>query len=136
MSGYGEIYVEVNADVVNTGIATLSTSGNIGDGSTDGYYWLLWSYNVSDGTYISGGFTGISWYWGEANNYIEQGWNNSGLGDQGYDGFIQYLVDNPNLTNLDDILGSWPNEEKSLFLETHKLDPGFGSCFTFIDPNL
>ena len=135
MAGYGQIYVEVDASVVNGGIATLSTSGNIGDGSTDGRYWLLWSYSVIGDTYQSGGFTGIDWYWDGAYNYIQEGWNASGLGEQGYDGFIKYLTENPNLSNLDKILGDWSDDQKAHFLELHKGEPGFSSCYTFLNPN-
>ena len=138
MVAYGEIYVEVTADIVNGGIMTLGTSGNIGDGSDTGYYWILWNYNIVGDQYISGGFAGISWYWNDPYNYIDDGWKQSSqaaiYGD-GEDGFKKYLIDNPNLENLDFILKEWPNEDKAKFMEQHKSDPIFANCVTFINPN-
>lgn len=131
----GAVYVEVEAGVANSGISTLSVSGNVNDGSEDSKYWLLWQYDTTGGTYNSGGFTGISWYWDDPNSYVATGWEQSGLGDGTWEGFKQYLINTPNLPNLDPILKDWPDEIKSLFLESHKSNPEFTLCYTFINPN-
>ena len=136
MSGYGEIYVEVDASVANNGIMTLSTSGNINDGSgaEDSKYWLLWSYSVVGET-VTGGFTGISWYYDDPNSYVLTGWSNSALGTPGKEGFEEYLKEHPNLTDLNAVLGEWPEDMKANFLESHKTDSAFANCYTFINPN-
>lgn len=139
MAGYGQIYVEVKADSVNSGISTLdaSVSGGIGsgEGGESGIYWILWEYTVS-GDAVTGGYTGKHWFWGYSNNYLQTGWANFAptLGNSeryttDLDGFKNYLIDNPNLTSLTPILGEWPNEQKDEFADVYQIE--LGGCFAF-----
>lgn len=115
----GAIYVEVDANAVN-GIMTLDTSS--GGGQEEGY-WLYWN---------SRGFTGINWYWGEENNYIQTGWpayvSNMNLtqgwpeGCNGHSDDVAGLSDHiagGHADNLNDVLGSWPPGEKMQFVGSH-----------------
>ena len=134
MAGYGEIYVPVDASTVNGGIMTLGTSGNVSDGSGIGYYWILWNYTVI-GDAVEGGYTGISWYWEDPNNYLKTGFNEK-MGSSDENDFLNYLKKNQNLNNLDMFLGDWPNDMKGKFMEEHKKDAAFATnCVTYINPN-
>ena len=47
MPGYGGVYVEVDASIVNGGIATLAASGTL-PGDEGGEYlqaWIRWTYD-------------------------------------------------------------------------------------------
>lgn len=121
-----EGYVIVEARSVNNGINTLSGSGtawgNEGEGEQPNTYWLYWSYTTDPtGTYLSGGYTGIDWYWDNDNNYLSKGWNaytDRGNYSNDLSGFQKWLVDT-NPTNLNSILGAWPSETKQAFIDTY-----------------
>lgn len=58
----GQVYVEVDASVVNGGIAPMAmVSGNPEpvDGQSYVVVWIRWKYSDIDG---SGGYTGTGWY--------------------------------------------------------------------------
>ena len=69
MAGSGQIYVEVKADSINSGISLLDASGatGSGEGGETGIYWILWEYTVVGNT-VTGGYTGKNWYWYTPNN--------------------------------------------------------------------
>lgn len=139
MAGSGQIYVEVKADSINSGISLLDASGatGSGEGGETGIYWILWEYTVVGDT-VTGGYTGESWYWNTPNNYLATGWSNYALTlgnsekyTQDYNGFLNYLIDNPNLHDLNEILGAWPPEEKGAFATQNQGILGANNCFTF-----
>ncbi len=121
-----EGYVIVEAQSVNNGINTLSGSGTAwgdeGEGQQPNTYWLYWSYTTdSAGMYFSGGYTGISWYWDDSNNYLKEGWNNySDKGNYGNDlsGFQSWLAAT-NPPNLNSLLGAWPSDKKQAFIDSY-----------------
>lgn len=124
MAGYGEVYAEVEAGVVNSGINTLAGSGEIGEEGDAGdvVVWLLWRYDAS-----SAGFTGKSWYWEDELNPLKGKW--SSLRPSEYadseNGFNEWLrATNP--TQLDQFLGDWPAKNKADFCENHSIELGIG----------
>lgn len=130
MSGFGQIYVEVSADVVNGGIMVASAGGTVGggEGAEHGTWWLHWSYDVAvDGT-VTGGYSGKNWYWDDPNNGLAAGWAMSSEATQygtGFEGFIKYLSNNPNLNSLDQFLLAWDDSDmKTDFVNTHLADLG------------
>ena len=137
--GYGEIYVEVTANSVNPGISLMDASGatGSGEGGTSGVYWILWEYNVS-GEIVTGGYTGQNWYWDTIDNYLKTGWSNFRLRLQNLErytddltGFENYLIDNPNLPDLNGILGAWPMDQKDRFATANQEVLASNNCFTF-----
>ncbi len=105
---YGEVYVEVDASVVNNGISTLSISGEQGEegGGEFIVVWLLWSYDEATG---NGGFSGVSWYFGETP--LKKFFENE-------QAFKQYLIENkPN--DLNAYLGNWDKQDKIDFIKNH-----------------
>ena len=124
MAGYGEVYAEVEASVVNSGINTLAGSGEIGEEGEEGdvVVWLLWRYDASNA-----GFTGKRWYWEDALNPLKNKW--SAFSPTGYadseEGFNEWLrATNP--TQLDQFLGDWPAKDKAAFCEKYSYDLGIG----------
>ena len=64
----GQVYVEVDASVVNGGIAPMAmVSGNPEpvDGQAYVVVWIRWRYDDSTG---HGGYTGTGWYFNDPNN--------------------------------------------------------------------
>lgn len=108
---YGEIYVEVDASVVNGGIAPMAmVSGNPTpvDGQSYVVVWIRWQYDDATG---SGGYTGTGWYFNDSNNYL--------VGKYGTeDAFKEWLVDNKP-QNLDEVLKDWPATNKAAFLNAN-----------------
>lgn len=122
MSASGEVYVEVNAEVVNSGISMLDASGGTGEGEggTTGVWWLLWEYHI-EGESVSGGYTGQSWYWGYTNNYLTTAWENStyaGYYGNNETGFKKYLAE-VNPPDLNEFLGKWDRTSKANFVNTY-----------------
>ena len=118
----GQIYVDVAAAQAEMGIMMLdsSTSG----GGQEGGYWLYWNEK---------GYTGISWYWGEANNYIQTGWP-AYVNDGKLTCGVQHTPDESGLKehisgghadNLNDVLAPWPDGQKMQFVGYH-YDEFFG----------
>lgn len=70
MPGYGGVYVEVDASAVNSGIAMLSASGEMGtgEGDTQGSWWLHWQWGDTNG------FTGHGWFWDNDYNSLPGIW--------------------------------------------------------------
>lgn len=122
MAGYGEVYVEVDANTVNDGIMLLAGSGDIGQGEGDqhGTWWLHWDWNDT-----RAGYTAVSWYWGVENNHLPKKWtevcNNPPYmqgGNPPYGNteaeFNRYLREN-NVQMLDEIFADWDPDEKATF---------------------
>ena len=68
----GQVYVEVDASVVNGGIAPMAmVSGNPEPVDDQAYVvvWIRWRYDNVTG---KGGYTGYSWYFGDPNNSIDR----------------------------------------------------------------
>ena len=121
MAGYGEVYAEVEAGVVNSGINTLAGSGEIGEEGDAGtvVVWLLWNYDN-----INAGFTGKNWYWDDPLNPLKTNWTSTHTGDTVED-FNNWLrTTNP--TDLNEYLGNWPAKDKADFCEKHSSDLGIG----------
>ena len=118
MSVSGEVYVEVNAEAVNSGISMLDASGGASGGESGSSWWLLWSYTVLADETVIGGYTGQNWLWGASNNQLSIAWEGSTYAEQygpGEDGFKKYLAAvRPN--NLDAFLAGWHTESKNAFV--------------------
>ena len=110
----GQVYVEVDASVVNGGIAPMaivSSNPKPSEGQTYIVVWLLWRYDTYDG---DGGFTGISWYFEDSNNVLKEKYGTE-------EEFKNYLTgDNP--PNLDEVFKEWDAGKKRDFLNTHKAE--------------
>lgn len=131
MAGYGEVYAEVEAGVVNSGINTLAGSGEIGEEGDAGtiVVWLLWSYDDT-----IAGFTGKDWYWGDELNPLSSAWSNNlptGYSND-VNGFNQWLRDT-NPSELDMYLGKWDSQAKADFCTRYNnvLGVGVGGCIEY-----
>lgn len=121
MAGYGEVYAEVEAGVVNSGINTLAGSGEIGEEGDAGtvVVWLLWNYDN-----INAGFTGKNWYWDDPLNPLKTNWTSTHSGGTVED-FNNWLrTTNP--TDLNDYLGNWSATDKAAFCQNHSSELGIG----------
>lgn len=131
MSGFGNVYVELDASVVNSGINLMSASGEIpgGDDGTVGLLaWLTWSYDSTG----EGGYTGKGWFWDDSNNYLPTAWGtyHPTNYEDTEEGFKRWLVDTQP-QNLNDLLGNWNLIQKGQFvnfnmskLGVYPQDPG------------
>lgn len=128
MASYGEVYAEVEASVVNSGINTLAGSGAIGEEGDAGtvVVWLLWNYDST-----SAGFTGKSWYWNDPLNPLKNKWTSTHPGDDESD-FNAWLRE-ANPVDLNDYLGDWPAKDKADFCEKYSsvLGIGPGNCIEY-----
>lgn len=117
----GQVYVEVDASVVNGGIAPMAiVSGNPMPVEGQDYVvvWIRWRYENTTG---EGGFTGKGWYFDDSNNILTQ----FGLEDE----FKRQLITGE--INLDEVLSKWPAEKKAAFLNSHLRDLGAEGCLYF-----
>ena len=119
----GQVYVEVDASVVNGGIAPMAiVSGNptpvVGQESFG--VWLRWNYNTENG---EGGFTGSGWYFNDPNNPINDTYESEYA-------FKQYLM-NDRPPDLNSVLGSWGAERKAAFCEANQKLLAANNCFQF-----
>lgn len=118
MSGYGETYVEVDANAVNGGVMTMAASGPDipPEGGESGTWTLFWRYDET-----SGGFTGVSWYFENQHNKLDDIWMNTNPVDpQGNpykstnEDFQRYLNDY-NVQDLDEYFKYWTDSSKGQF---------------------
>lgn len=119
---YGEVYVEVDASVVNGGIAPMAmVSGNPTpvDGQAYVVVWIRWRYEDTTG---EGGFTGNDWYFDDPNNHLREHFNSE-------DEFKAHLKTGEK--DLDSYLSDWPAENKAAFLNTHLSDLEARGCLYF-----
>lgn len=102
----GEVYAQVDASVVNGGIAPMAwVSGNPEPVGGQEYVvvWIRWRYNDETG---EGGYTGTGWYFDDSNNGLQR----YGTEEE----FKTYLTSGS--PDLDSILSEWNAAEKAAFL--------------------
>lgn len=109
---FGETYIEVDASVVNGGIAPMAMiSGNNPeqmDGAGYLIVWIRWRYDNLTG---EGGYTGTGWYFDDPDNNINKYYGTE-------EEFKKYLTDvKPN--DLNDVMSDWDAEKKAAFLNKH-----------------
>ena len=107
----GQVYVEVDASVVNGGIAPMAiVSGNPTpvDGQSYVVVWIRWNYDNTTGV---GGYTGTDWYFDDPNNNIKKHHSTE-------DAFKQWLVANKP-GDLNSVLDDWSATDKAAFLNTN-----------------
>lgn len=120
----GQVYVEVDASVVNGGIAPMAiVSGNpepmVGQEAFG--VWIRWRYDTASG---EGGFTGTGWHVDDPNNPIKEQYGSE-------EAFKQYLTQYQP-TDLNKVLGNWGAERKAAFFEDNQALLGANDCFQFI----
>lgn len=119
---YGEVYVEVDASVVNGGIAPMAiVSGNPTpvDGQAYVVVWIRWRYDDLTG---DGGYTGTGWHFNDPNN---------GLQDYGPEKDFKECLTQYKPQDLDSILSKWDATEKAAFLNTHLSELEANGCLYF-----
>lgn len=127
MAGAGRVYTPIDAQVVNSGIMTLSTSGEIpgGDEGAVGLMaWITWVYDDSG----NGGYTNHGWFWNDSNNDLVRNWASYSTGTNDPDtnlpyasdesGYKKWLVDTQPQT-LDLLLGGWDLSRKEAFVNSN-----------------
>ena len=118
----GEVYVEVDASVVNGGIAPVAiVSGNPTpvDGQAYVVVWIRWRYDDTTG---EGGYTGTGWHFEDLNN---------GLQSYGSETEFKEWLTTAKPGNLDDVLDDWPAADKAAFLNAHLSALEAGGCLYF-----
>lgn len=118
----GQVYAEVDASVVNSGIAPMAmVSGNPTpvDGQAYVVVWIRWRYDSETG---EGGYTGTGWYFDDPNNGLQ------GYGSE--DDFKKKLT-SENPERLDYILEDWKASEKAAFLNAHLGELEANDCLYF-----
>lgn len=111
----GRMYIPVEGNVAS-GIMTIN--GSTSGGGEESGYWLYWTAR---------GYTNISWYWEEPNNYVQIGWPNYVNGGTltcsvKHTPDVQGLEDHINGGHADDlnaVLGPWPQGDKMQFIGRH-----------------
>lgn len=119
----GQVYVEVDASVVNGGIAPMAmVSGNPEpvDGQAYVVVWIRWRYDDSTG---DGGYTGTGWYFGDPYNNIKNHYSTE-------EDFKTWLT-TAKPTDLDSVLDDWPADNKAAFLNSHLSALEAGGCLYF-----
>ena len=120
---YGEVYVEVDASVVNGGIAPMAiVSGNPEpvDGQSYVVVWIRWKYDDSTG---DGGFTGTGWYFDDSNNNIATHYSTE-------EEFKDWLT-TKKPGDLGEVLDDWSATNKAAFLNAHLTELDAGGCLYF-----
>lgn len=119
----GQVYVEVDASVVNGGIMPMAIiSGNpepVAGEETFGV-WLRWWYDDTTG---EGGFTGGGWYVDDLNNPIREKYGTE-------EAFKKYLMEEKP-GDLNDVLGSWDPDAKGQFYTNNQDALASKNCFSF-----
>lgn len=127
----GRIYVPVDANTAN-GIMTMDSSMQTG-----GSFWLNWTNE---------GYTGISWFWDDQDNYLAQGWkaavdssggfingcpgNADGTGHTASQSDFLYHISQGHASDLNSILGAWNNDDKVNFVLKHAVEFYNTGCVT------
>lgn len=119
----GEVYAEVDASVVNGGIAPMAmVSGNPApvDGQSYVVVWIRWKYDDSTG---DGGFTGTGWHYDDSTNNIVKRYPVE-------TDFKNWLTtEKP--SNLDSVLSDWSADDKATFLNNNLAVLQGGGCLYF-----
>lgn len=119
----GEVYAEVDASVVNGGIAPMAmVSGNPEpvDGQSYVVVWIRWNYDDSTG---DGGYTGTGWYFDDPNNNIKNHYESEAA-------FKTWLTESTP-TDLDSVLGDWSPSDKAQFLTKYNSTLSAAGCTYF-----
>lgn len=119
----GEVYAQVDASVVNGGIAPMAlVSGNPEpvDGESYVVVWIRWRYDDSTG---DGGYTGQGWFFDDPNNNIVKHYGTEAE-------FKSWLMtDKPD--DLGKVLGDWTAADKAAFLNKYHGVLQEGNCLYF-----
>lgn len=109
---FGETYIEVDASVVNGGIAPMAMiSGNPEQVDGAGHHVIVgirWRYDDATG---EGGYTGTGWYFDDPDNNIEKYYET----EQEFKNHLK--TENPK--DLNDVMSNWDAERKAAFLYKH-----------------
>ena len=119
----GDIYVEVDASVINGGIEPMAlVSGNPEPvaGQESFGVWLRWQYDDQTG---NGGFTGTGWYFDDVHNIINKSFSSE-------QDFKNHLVEK-RPQDLNDLLGAWNPTDKGSFFTKYQSSLGANNCFFF-----
>lgn len=119
----GQVYVEVDASVVNGGIAPMAiVSGKPEpvDGSSVVVVWIRWRYDSGTG---EGGYTGTGWYFDDEYNNIAKHYNSEAE--------FKHWLTTTNPPDLGSVLDNWPAENKANFLNKHLGVLQDGGCLYF-----
>ncbi len=116
----GEVYAQVDASVVNGGIAPMAmVSGNQEpeSGQELVVVWIRWQYDDETG---NGGYTGLGWFFNDEYNSIIDDYQSEEL-------FKEYLrTSKPD--NLDTVLGDWDAASKAQFITNHMTQLAVNGC--------
>ena len=116
----GEVYAQVDASVVNGGIAPMAmVSGNQEpeSGQELVVVWIRWQYDDATG---NGGYTDLGWFFDDEYNSIIDDYPSE-------EEFKAYLVaKKPD--NLDEVLGDWDAESKAQFITKHMVPLAASGC--------
>ena len=120
----GEIYTEVDASVLNTGIspmATVSSAPRPPEGTGYVAVWYRWRYDDTTG---EGGFTGQGWYFNDPDNVLNTLFDSE-------EAFKEMLrTDKPK--NLDQWLSQWTKDDQIAFLNKHIGTLGTAGCLELL----
>lgn len=108
---FGETYIEVDASVVNGGIAPMAMiSGNPEpvDGEAYVIVWIRWRYDDVTG---EGGYTGTGWYFDDPDNNIKKHYET----EQEFKNYLTTVIPK----DLNDVMSDWDAEKKAAFLNKH-----------------
>ena len=119
----GQVYVEVDASVVNGGIAPMAmVSGNPTpvDGQSYVVVWIRWRYDNTTG---GGGYTSQGWFFDDPYNNIKNHYETE-------EAFKNWLrTETP--VDLNSVLDDWSADNKAAFLNAHLSELEAGGCLYF-----
>lgn len=119
----GQVYVEVDASVVNGGIMPMAiVSGNPEpvDGQSYVVVWIRWKYDDATG---NGGYTGTGWYFDDPNNNLKKHYSTE-------EDFKTWLK-TKKPTDLNSVLDDWAATNKAAFLNDYMTELDAGGCLYF-----
>lgn len=121
---FGETYIEVDASVVNGGIAPMAMiSGNPEqvDGAGHVIVCIRWRYDDATG---EGGYTGTGWYFDDPDNNIKKHYKT----EQEFKNYLTTMTPE----DLNDVMSDWDAERKTTFLSNHIGVLQVNDCLYFI----
>lgn len=119
----GQVYVEVDASVVNGGIMPMAiVSGNPEpvDGQSYVVVWIRWKYDDATG---DGGYTGTGWYFDDPNNNLKKHYST--------EADFKTWLKTAKPTNLNSVLDDWAATNKAAFLNDNMTNLDAGGCLYF-----
>lgn len=120
---FGETYVEVDASVVNGGIAPMAMISGNPEPVNGGDYvivWIRWRYDDATG---EGGYTGTGWYFDDPDNNIKKHYET----EQEFKNYLKTVIPK----DLNDVMSDWNAEKKAAFLNKHTGVLNDGGCLYF-----